>query len=149
MRNTSSLLHNTSINNDPYHNSVVIDINHTNIGEYVQENKKYPSNSFIILILLISTIIIINHGWYYGILLLIISISPGILIIYQFKKYIIEDEISIKTITDLFTFGAIISVSTTLLLEGLFLIIYFILKMIIIIIILINLVVILVFHYIY
>ncbi|KAL5370151.1 transmembrane domain-containing protein [Cryptosporidium parvum] len=120
MRNTSSLLHNTSINNDPYHNSVVIDINHTNIGEYVQENKKYPSNSFIILILLISTIIIINHGWYYGILLLIISISPGILIIYQFKKYIIEDEISIKTITDLFTFGAIISVSTTLLLEGLF-----------------------------
>ncbi|TRY53108.1 Protease PrsW [Cryptosporidium tyzzeri] len=120
MRNTSSLLHNTSINNHPYHNSVVIDINHTNIGEYVQENKKYPSNSFIILILLISTIIIINHGWHYGILLLIISISPGILIIYQFKKYIIEDEISIKTITDLFTFGAIISVSTTLLLEGLF-----------------------------
>ncbi|POM83145.1 Protease prsW family protein [Cryptosporidium meleagridis] len=120
MRNTSSLLHNTSIQNNPYYNSVVIDINQTNIGEYVQENKKYPSNSFIILISLISAIIIINHGWYYGILLLIISISPGILIISQFKDCIINDEISVKTITDLFTFGAIISVSTTLLLEGLF-----------------------------
>ncbi|OLQ16053.1 Protease prsW family protein [Cryptosporidium hominis] len=86
MRNTSSLLHNTSINNNPYHNSLVIDINHTNIGEYVQENKKYPSNSFIILILLISTIIIINHECHYlksnfGYVIAGISCSLGFAII--------------------------------------------------------------------
>ncbi|KAH8581731.1 conserved hypothetical membrane [Cryptosporidium sp. chipmunk genotype I] len=119
MRNTSSLLQN-NINNNQYYNSVAIDINNTNIGEYVQESKNHPSNTFIALMLLISIIIGINHGWYCGIFLVIISISPGILIMYQFKKQIIQGEISIKTITDLFTFGAIVSVSTTLILESLF-----------------------------
>ncbi|OII71903.1 uncharacterized protein cubi_00711 [Cryptosporidium ubiquitum] len=119
-RNISLLQNNIGINQGNNDATQINNNHHTNIGEYVQEKENYPSISFIILISLIFGILSLNHGLYYGVLLITVAISPGVLIIYQFKKQIIQGEISIKTITDLFTFGAIISVSTTLILEGLF-----------------------------
>ncbi|KAJ1607861.1 transmembrane domain-containing protein [Cryptosporidium canis] len=91
----------------------------TNVGEYVQEVSSWPSGSFSLLCLLLLTTLCVSQGWRVGLLLIIVGASPGVAIIGLFRSQIRQGEVSIKTISDLFTFGATVSVSTALILEGL------------------------------
>lgn len=50
---------------------------------------------------------------------MVVAFFPGVMVMYMFRNQIREGEISIKTVSDLFAFGATISVMTSLLFEGL------------------------------
>lgn len=88
-------------------------------GYYVDEDGYRPSKSFVMVFSLLLGILCVNHGCFVGTLLMTVAFFPGAVIISMFKSQIRRREISVRTVSDLFTFGATISVLTSFLFEGL------------------------------